>query len=241
MLGFAKVARRIAACAAAFAALLYAACLRPLRYPCDDHDACERDGAQGICEAGWCAYEDEDCPSGYRWSSIADESLASMCVPGHGDESSGSTTTESGTSSETSTSSTTDAGSSSTGVPDCESYCIAGPHSTAMCDEAGECIVTCEPPWENCDGDVATGCEVPVGVAHQCDQDGLDPVEGCWTAYCGESESATANFGTYYCMDCVTCEEPTAGNCHWCDHDTGHWFPVAACACGGDLGVVCGP
>lgn len=237
------MAGRIAAGAAAVAGLLAAGCLRPLRYPCDDEDACERDGQQGICEAGWCAYADDECPSGYRWSSIADETVARMCVPGHQTDSSSTGATSTGETTNASTSSSTATGSSSTAAAaDCESYCIAGQHSTAMCDAEGECIVTCEPPWENCDGEVANGCEVPAGVAHQCDAQGLDPVEGCWTAWCGESDVATAvNFGTYYCMDCVTCEEPTAGNCHWCDHDTGHWFPVAACACGGDLGVVCGP
>jgi len=230
--------------------VLATGCLQPARYPCEKDDQCERDGMRGVCsDAGWCAYDDDECPSGLRYSPIADESLAKKCVPIEvGTESSStaaSSTTSAGSAGSTGTTTTTDTGASSTtAAPDCESTCIPGPHvATAMCDETGQCIVTCEPPWQDCDGDVATGCEVPVGVPHQCDGEGLDPVEGCWTAWCGASDGESAiNFGTYYCVDCITCQQPTAGQCRWCDHDTGHWFTPADCVCSPEaLGAVCGP
>jgi len=196
-----------------------------------------------VCSAGWCAYEDEGCPSHLRWSPYADEEVARRCVPPGAVGSTTTGTSDTGTS--TTDATTTDTGSSSTtGPPSCAEICMPGPHATAAaCDEADACISTCEPPWQDCDGDPANGCEVPVGVAHQCDAEGLDPVEGCWTAWCGASESVDAvNFGTYYCIDCVTCQEPTAGMCRWCDHGTGHWYTAAVCECSPEgLGAICGP
>jgi hypothetical protein len=128
-------------------------------------------------------------------------------------------------------------------VEDCASTCTAGPNATAMCDDAGMCVRACTAPFDNCDGDWANGCEVPVGVAHQCDVNGLNADGGCWTAYCGESEAASAfNFGTYHCVDCSTCGVPSGGQCHWCNHDSGNWFPTEPCSCGAEFeNAVCGP
>jgi hypothetical protein len=227
--------------AAAAAVSLAASCLSPMRYACDDAEQCERDGKVGVCtDAGWCAYADDDCTSGLRYSPIAGDALADECVPVVVEP--GSSSTTAGTSSSTSSSGDQ---SSSTTAADCESICVVGTHATAaMCDEAGTCIVTCEAPWENCDGDPSNGCEVPVGVAHQCDKEGLDPVEGCWTAYCGASEApAAVNFGTFYCIDCITCQEPVENQCRWCEHATGYWYPMKPdCFCSPEaLGAVCGP
>jgi hypothetical protein len=117
--------------------------------------------------------------------------------------------------------------------PDCAATCMAGPHATPSCTEAGECVIECEPPWQDCDGDPATGCEVPVGVPHQCSLRGLDAEQGCWTAYCGAANSPDAiDFGTFHCVDCSTCREPDGGGCQWCNHDTGEFWPVdPACPC----------
>ncbi|MCA9659889.1 MAG: hypothetical protein KC486_16210 [Myxococcales bacterium] len=91
---------------------------------------------------------------------------------------------------------------------------------------------TCSGSWENCDGDWGNGCEIPVGVANQCDIDGLNPDNGCWTAYCGSSDSPEAtNFGTYFCVDCENCTTPEDGMVQWCSHQSGVWFPAAAGAC----------
>ncbi|HET6582478.1 MAG TPA: hypothetical protein VFG69_03500 [Nannocystaceae bacterium] len=128
-------------------------------------------------------------------------------------------------------------------VEDCAATCVAGEHSTAMCDDAGMCVRACEAPYDNCDGDWSNGCEVPVGVPHVCDASGLVAEGGCWSAYCGESDAAAArNFGTYHCVDCSTCETPSGGMCHWCNHDTGNWYPAEACSCGAEYeNAVCGP
>jgi hypothetical protein len=107
----------------------------------------------------------------------------------------------------------------------CGDTCSAAAHATAACT-AGACQYSCQAPWENCDGDWGNGCEVPVGVEHQCSASGLDP-NGCWTAYCGNSASPdAANFGTYHCMDCATCRVPAAGQCQWCNHTTGTFYPA---------------
>ncbi|MCB9567684.1 MAG: hypothetical protein H6710_10820 [Myxococcales bacterium] len=107
----------------------------------------------------------------------------------------------------------------------------------------GECTgFKCTAPYENCDGDWDNGCEVPTGVANQCDQDGLNPDGGCWTAYCGALDDPKAtNFGTYYCFDCSTCTEMGGGTVSWCNHSTGNWYPAELGACGSWLDLVCGP
>lgn len=237
------MARRIATCAATVAATLYAACLSPSRYPCDEDSQCEREGERGVCrDPGWCAYADGECPSGLRYSPIASDDLASTCVPAHRNPTSTSAD-ESSTAAETSSSAAASSSSSSTGPLPCALVCQPGPHvATATCNELDECVLECEPPWQDCNGEIDDGCEVPVGVAHQCDAEGLDPVEGCWTAYCGTSMvEGTVNFGTFYCVDCITCQQPTEGNCRWCDHTTGLFYPTEGCSCGGDLGAVCAP
>jgi hypothetical protein len=129
------------------------------------------------------------------------------------------------------------------GAPDdCASTCLPGPNMDAACDEAGMCIRSCQAPYDDCDGDPSNGCEVPVGVPHQCDLSGLNPDGGCWTAYCGSAAGdGVFDFGTYHCVDCSTCGTTDGGQCHWCNHDTGNWFPAEACECGTYLDAVCGP
>jgi hypothetical protein len=129
-------------------------------------------------------------------------------------------------------------------VPGPAAACSA-PHTTGGTCQNGSCVgFQCVAPYENCDGDWENGCEVPVGVANQCDAGGLTPDGGCWTAYCGASNDADAtNFGTYHCIDCATCHEPSQGQWQWCNHTSGNWYPPEA---GGPCGVnnkdlVCKP
>jgi hypothetical protein len=120
----------------------------------------------------------------------------------------------------------------------CGDACGNADNATGSCS-AGACQYQCQAPYENCDGNWANGCEVPVGVEHSCSQAGLDP-DGCWTPYCGNSADPNAtNFGTYYCMDCPTCRVPSAGQCQWCDHSTGIFYPQAACSCGSYEDLAC--
>lgn len=123
---------------------------------------------------------------------------------------------------------------------ECGMPCEAGAHATAVCN-AGTCEQQCEAPWSNCDGDWSNGCEIPAGVANQCDVDGLNP-NGCWTPYCGQSDDPEArNFGTWFCLECSTCHVPAPGTCQWCDHATGHWYPMDTCnGCGNFEDLACG-
>ena len=121
--------------------------------------------------------------------------------------------------------------------------CSAPAHASGGTCVDGACQgFACEAPWENCDGDWDNGCEVPEGVANQCDINGLNAEGGCWTAYCGTSNDAKGhNFGDYYCIDCSTCHFAGEGMIQWCNHDTGNWYPPEMNDCGVFLDLVCGP
>ena len=120
--------------------------------------------------------------------------------------------------------------------------CEAANASGGACVDGACAGFVCTAPYEDCDGDMSNGCEVPVGVANQCDAGGLNPDGGCWTAYCGSSGKAGAtNFGTYYCSDCSTCNTPGNGLWQWCNHSTGNWYDPAAGSCGASEDLVCPP
>ncbi len=122
--------------------------------------------------------------------------------------------------------------------------CSAPAHASGGSCVDGACQgFTCEAPWENCDGNWDNGCEVPVGVANQCDINGLNAENGCWTAYCGNSNDPKGyNFGDYYCFGCSTCHFASEGMIQWCNHDTGNWYPPEMNnSCGAYLDLVCGP
>jgi len=121
--------------------------------------------------------------------------------------------------------------------------CVAGAHASGGSCVDGACQgFTCEDPWENCDGDWDNGCEVPTGIANQCDINGLNPDGGCWTAYCGSSDDPKAyDFGDFFCFDCSTCHQATETMVQWCNHDTGNWYPPEVNTCGAYLDLVCGP
>ena len=122
----------------------------------------------------------------------------------------------------------------------CGDTCTVGAHATASCS-TGVCEAMCDSPWEDCDENPSNGCEIPVGVPNQCDATGLNAVTGCWTAHCGSSGDAEAvNFGDWYCYECTTCMSPSTGQCQWCSHDTGTWYPADTCACGGFENLTCG-
>jgi len=123
-------------------------------------------------------------------------------------------------------------------VIDCER-----PHAGGGACAAGVCQgFECVAPWENCDGNWDNGCEVPTGVANQCDVNGLNPDGGCWTAYCGQSADPKAkNFAGFFCYDCSTCHTPEPGSWQWCNHSTGSWYASEAGSCGNFEDLVCGP
>ncbi len=128
------------------------------------------------------------------------------------------------------------------------STCLPGPpiectraNAVGIC-VGGDCGAwECIEPWANCDDDWDNGCEVPVGVANVCSEDGLGEPDACWTAYCGSSNGAEANFGTFYCTSCETCQVPDQGLVQWCDTQTGRWFPPGEGSCGDAENRVCPP
>lgn len=183
--------------------------------PCTSADACDGEGV--------CFGVELDCGAG---ECIDGECMGGGCPPGFAD-----CNGDAGDGCEVELGTDADCGG-------CGDSCSGAAHATAGC-MAGTCQYACQAPWENCDGDWGNGCEVPVGVEHQCSAAGLDP-NGCWTAYCGNSGSADAtNFGTYYCMDCATCRVPGAGQCQWCNHTTGTFYMADACFCGTFEDLAC--
>jgi hypothetical protein len=127
----------------------------------------------------------------------------------------------------------------------CAETCTAPAHATASC-ATGACERACTAPWQNCDGDWSNGCEIPVGVANQCDVNGLNASSGCGTAYCGSDTSGTFhNFGRWYCAFCSNCHEFGDGSA-WCLNPpsfSGQWSDQrgAAGGCGAYEDLTCGP
>lgn len=115
------------------------------------------------------------------------------------------------------------------------------PHATGGTCVDGACQgFKCVAPYDDCDDNMENGCEVPVGVANQCDANGLNPDSGCWTAYCGQSADPDAtNFDSFYCVDCANCNTPVAGMWQWCNHTAGTWYQAEPGNCGANEDKVC--
>lgn len=63
------------------AAAVPLACLDPEPFECETDAQCNLDGEAGRCQdAGYCAYEDDECDSGFRYSLDAPEELAGECT-----------------------------------------------------------------------------------------------------------------------------------------------------------------
>ncbi len=116
------------------------------------------------------------------------------------------------------------------------------PHTSGGVCQAGECQgFVCVAPWADCDGNFDNGCEVPVGVANQCDANGLNADGGCWTAYCGAGADPAKNFaGGFFCVSCSTCHAPEPGLWQWCN-GSGNWYASEVGNCGKFEDLVCAP
>ena len=195
--------------------------------PCDDADPCtDGDACDG---EGFCIGVTIECtaPNAQGGSCVGGMCTGLECSAGwddcNGDMNDGC---------ETPLGTDSDCGS-------CSDACAGAAHASGSC-MGGSCQYQCQSPWENCDGNWSNGCEIPTGVAHACNASGINQTSGCWTAYCGNSADPNAtNFGTFYCMDCATCRSPGAGECQWCDHASGNFFPADACACGSYEDLTC--
>ena len=188
---------------------MLAGCLQGGPYACAADEQCRRPGSEGgTCEQGWCAYEDDMCPSGLRFSDNAGEGLANVCVEMAG--------TGGGTQDESSE------GSSSSGGGGCPMPCTDPPgpcFSTNGTCESGSCVYAPLGPDAECEDDdpcsatsVCDGegeCIADVPVA--CD----DPPSDCYapTGTCnpldGTCDYDFADVGTV-CEDGDDCTEPDA-------------------------------
>jgi hypothetical protein len=85
-----------------------------------------------------------------------------------------------------------------------------------MTCSAGKCSLSCAAPYQDCNGDIGDGCEIPVGVANTCDVAGLNSGQGCGTAYCGAfSGGNNKTFGSWTCVFCSHCHKWSDGY-SWC-------------------------
>lgn len=67
--------------------VLAGACLERVGYRCESDGQCDLDGRDGRClTTGYCAYPDDECPSGLRYEPDADD-FGDRCVPRMGGES----------------------------------------------------------------------------------------------------------------------------------------------------------
>lgn len=189
---------------------------------CDDGDPCtELDACDGF---GFCDGTPKQCVGG--------ECVMGQCTVAECDEGTADCNDDQADGCETLLGTNSDCGG-------CGDTCSAGGNASGSC-AGSSCEFSCDAGFGNCDEDWDNGCEIPLG-ANQCDAAGLNP-DGCWTSHCGSSNDPDAvNFGTWFCFDCTTCNSPAAGQCQWCDHDTGTWFPADSCACGSFEGLACGP
>jgi alpha-tubulin suppressor-like RCC1 family protein len=163
------------------------ACLAFDPYACTDSAQCVLGGSSGVCQFGWCAYPDAQCPeSGLRFDENAGDGLAGQCVdPTAGTESQATTGSASASMSQTDTVAT-DSNPSTSG-PTTTSDPTDSDTETDT-DPVGECG---EPGAACCEGDVCDdglvcqagrcGCVVAIasGLRHNC----LLKVDGsvwCW-------------------------------------------------------------
>lgn len=106
-------------------------CIGPRPFACNEDSECSLH-SDGLCRGNWCAYPDEDCPSGHRHEPDARDGLANQCITGPGE-------TETGTGTGTGTG----AGTGPDPGGDCESGClcaasiVGGRNHTCVVSESG--------------------------------------------------------------------------------------------------------
>ncbi len=123
-------------------------CYRLGPFECTQAEQCIGGSGPGICaEPGYCAFEDDACPSGFRFDDLATAALAGQCVDPVDDSTSTSTSTSSGTQGDASSSSS-----------------ASGPQTSSSgdADDSTGTVNLC--------GDRPCACAVDIaaGVAHTC-------------------------------------------------------------------------
>jgi hypothetical protein len=173
----------------------------PAGSTCDTGDPCT---AGGTCDAaGKCTGQPLTCSAANAKGACVNGACSYTCDSGYGNCNGGWTD-----GCETKLDTASNCGA-------CGKTCSAGANATASCS-GGSCAMTCKSPYQDCDGKSGNGCEIPVGVANQCDKSGLNSSRGCGTAYCGSSgTSGAANFGDWTCVFCNHCHL-FSGGYSWC-------------------------
>jgi hypothetical protein len=159
-------------------------CVRAQSFACETDQQCVFEGVLGVCaDPGFCAFPDEECPSGYVFGDHAGEGLGGECVPADDSNDGGAgTDTESGGASDGS--GTTDGGgvtgsgsTESTGTTTAPAVCgngtvepgeaCDGPVDNGTC--APDCSeMTCNEDFANCNDDPEDGCEADLNEPETC-------------------------------------------------------------------------
>jgi hypothetical protein len=213
-------------------------------FHCSEDDDCRDDGSTGVCTAlGYCAFEDESCPTGLEYGERAPSSVAGSCVPGGV----GASTGEAG---DASTSTTGAHGSDTLAEPESSSAGATCRPSdpcepddpcaqAGLCNGAGVCMpvtfMVCDEPPSDCyeaEGTCTAGtCEyTPRGRGAACaDADGCTEGDACDGAGLCVSGELCPNDNPCATSTC------TAGACVLADLDDGSSCGTAASArcCGG--------
>ncbi len=223
-------------------ATMLAGCLQGGPYACTDDAQCVRPGSVGgVCEQGWCAYEDTECPSKLRFSVNAGDGLAGACVE-HGATTGGNVETTEGSASTSSGESTTPCDDPCTSPPGpcfepegvCDDgTCVYAPARTGTpCDDEDPCSTT-----SSCDGlgtcvfgeavvcdDPPSDCREAVGQCDPLDGSCIYAVVEAGTA-CEDGDACTEGDtcdGAGTCTPGPLC--PPTGPC-----DTGTCMPGVGC------------
>lgn len=137
------------------------ACTRD-SFACESDAACRLGMDSGVCiEPGYCAFEDETCPSGLAFGEFAAPQVAGTCVPVDGTSGpGGSTGTSEGPDASTGAASTADGADSSaeTATPTCITGTVCTPDdrcaTEGVCSDEGVCeptsFLACDDPPGPC-------------------------------------------------------------------------------------------
>ncbi len=137
----------------ALSAAAVVACIARDELVCQDDAQCTR-FADGVCHEGGCAYPDEDCPSGLRYSELAGE-RAGECVDPGGSADDGSSTgadpTTDGTDADTVGEESSASSSASTSGTDDDTGAIPSVCDGIDCSGTGTCVVVDDAPTCACE------------------------------------------------------------------------------------------
>lgn len=199
---------RVGALGLAAISIALSACVGSPTYSCVENTQC--DGTKrgmGICLDGWCAYDDDSCERGLRFSPNAGDGLASQCSTGEG---SSATATEPATSNPTQPG-TTDADSEPATTS------VLGSTSTDPC---GACATPPSPCFQDtgsCDPETGECSYAPASMGTPCDDaDACTGTSSCDGAgACVGSDSVSCQDPPSSCFEASGSCDPSSGTCSY--------------------------